>query len=157
APTTPVIGDPAQFTMTWTVRNQGTGPGIVTDWVDRVILSKDATLGNSDDRAVGDYAESGLLDPGQERQVTRTIQLPGGLLGSYNLYVVADAKNQVFEFNEQNNARRADSPLLVSPRLYADLVAKVDSSPAAATAGERIPISWTVTNQGIGNPNAFGW
>src|SRR4051794_25504727 len=109
--------------MSWTVRNQGTGAGIVTDWVDRVILSKDATLGNADDRNVGDFAESGLLDPGQERQVTRTIQLPGGLLGSYSLFVVTDAKNQVFELGgEKNNARRSDNPLLISPRFYADLV-----------------------------------
>ena len=158
APTTVQVGDPAQFTLSWTVRNQGTGPGITSSWVDRVVLSQDAVLGNSDDRIVGNYAESGVIDPGQERSVARALQLPGGLLGAYYLYVIVDAQDEVFELGgEQNNARRTDQPVLVTPRLYADLVARVDSAPTAATAGGTISVTWTVTNQGIGNPNVFGW
>ena len=153
-----LIGDPVQFTMQWTVRNQGTGAGVVGDWVDRVILSTDAILGNGDDRVVGDFAEAGLLNSGQERTLSRSVQLPGGLLGSYHLFVAVDARDQVFELGgEQNNTRGTAAPVLVSPRLYADLVAQVTAAPTAATGGERIPVTWTVTNQGLGNPNAFGW
>ena len=157
-PTSVLIGNPASLAITWTERNTGTGPGRVAEWVDRIVLSTDGTLGNSDDRVVREVVQSGLLAPGETRTTSRTVTLPADLLGAYHVFVVADARNEVYEYaGESNNVGSPANQLMVSPKLFADLVVSAHQTPGAVTAGERVDVFWTVTNQGTGNPNVFGW
>lgn len=52
------VGDPASVTVGWTVTNVGTGPGVTDTWVDRIIASADAVVGNADDRVLAEYTHT---------------------------------------------------------------------------------------------------
>ncbi|MBL9126248.1 MAG: Ig-like domain-containing protein, partial [Verrucomicrobiales bacterium] len=86
-----IIGNPADLTVSWTVRNDGRGPGPVSRWTDRVVLSVDAIYGNGDDRVVGTVAHDGVLPVGATYTETRVFQLPANLENRYRILVRTDA------------------------------------------------------------------
>ncbi|MHC4995741.1 MAG: LamG-like jellyroll fold domain-containing protein, partial [Planctomycetota bacterium] len=102
-PTELVIGDPAEIELSWTVQNQGPGTGLVGQWVDRVVLSTDNTIGNGDDVTAAEFTHTGLLDANTSYVETQTVTLPGGLTGAFNLYVVTDATNTAPEPDGEDN------------------------------------------------------
>jgi RHS repeat-associated protein len=79
-----------------------------------------------------------------------------GLSGNYQLFVVADASNAVFEnTNETNNTTAAALSIALTPP--PDLqVASVDS-PAAGYANQPITINWSATNAGTGGTEVDRW
>jgi subtilase family serine protease len=104
APTLVNPGQVVNFSLA--VRNAGTSNATATSTL-RIVLSRDAELGNGDDQIV-DTVSIGAIPAGATFTPPandRTFTVPGGTAGSYTLFAVADVTNAVPESNELNNHR----------------------------------------------------
>ena len=152
------IADPATIQVSWTVANQGNGAGSTNAWTDRVVLSKDDIIGNGDDVTIGEYRHVGSLDVGQSYLRAEQIQLPLNTSGRFRLFVVSDAKNEVFENAiEANNAARVSHDVDIMPRAYADLQVESVTSNGTAASGKPLRVTWSVLNNGIAITNSGSW
>lgn len=150
--------------LEWSVRNQGTGDSIVTDWQDYVVLSRDEVLGNGDDRVIATFGHAGVLNPGESYVGKQQLVLPQDVAGAYRLFVVTDGSRQVFEETaEGNNYRQVHlgiggaTTIDVAPVQRPDLrVTKVDAD-ATATSGGLTEIHYTITNAGDARVTLGGW
>ncbi|MCP5528023.1 MAG: pre-peptidase C-terminal domain-containing protein [Verrucomicrobiales bacterium] len=119
APTEVSATDPV--TISWSVANRGNGEpgdgtpaGHLDQWVDAVIASRNAVIGDADDRLVASVQRIGSLAAGGSYQQTWTGLLPTGMSGPYYVFVVADFDDAVFEREDSaGNAGRAPETLLV--------------------------------------------
>jgi len=153
---TQLIADPALLTVAWTVTNQGTGAGQQSTWTDRLILSQDSVLGNGDDRIVGEFIHQGALTADASYQRQESVYLPPLLSGRFKLFVVTDAKAQVFENQlESNNAMVRDLDVMTQP--YADLQVESLSVQGQADSGKPLVVTWRVANHGIGISDQTMW
>ncbi|MCB1151622.1 APHP domain-containing protein, partial [bacterium] len=152
------VGDPAQVEVTWTVRNDGTGIGLTTDWMDTIMVSSDDILGDGDDMVLAEFAHSGALNVGESYTRTESFLLAPAFSGRYTLYVRTDSGEAVFENSlEANNAGLLDGYFDVTPIAYADLVVEEITPPTGAFSGQEADVSWRVRNQGIGLTDRPDW
>ncbi|MCA9139962.1 MAG: carboxypeptidase regulatory-like domain-containing protein, partial [Planctomycetales bacterium] len=136
----------------WTVVNQGVGAATASEWVDRIILSTDAMLGNDDDIVLTQTLHRGELPVGDSYSVDgQLVEIPLAIeTGNYNLFVFTDAADQVYEGDvgsASTNNRITSIPIAVS-RSTADLSVVSVTAQTDAVAGSSIDIQWTVHNQG---------
>ncbi|MCC6232065.1 MAG: hypothetical protein IT580_05445, partial [Verrucomicrobiales bacterium] len=129
-----VIGNPADLTISWTIRNAGAATTTTDRWVDRVVLSIDEIYGNADDVALGDFEHTGSLPAGATYSESRIVTLRANLEGRFKLLVRTDALGGVFQ--KPNTA----PDVLVSTQVvevirgpYADLVVQGVTAPPTAT------------------------
>ena len=128
------VGDPAQIEVTWTVRNDGTGIGLTTDWMDTVYVSADEVLGDGDDRVLAQFAHGGALEVGASYTRTETFLLAPAFSGRSTLYVRTDSGGVVFEnAQEANNTGLLEGFFDVTPTAYADLVVEAIAPPVLVT------------------------
>src|SRR5262249_48595933 len=140
----PTAGQPGlSVIVTWAVANQG--PGLAKGpWVDRVYLSSAGTVPGATLLATVQHAAD--LAGGATYTASATFGLPSAADGAYHVVAVTDDANSVFEGNgEGNNQRAADGLLQMT---HADLVPAITAAPAAATSGDTVSVSWSVTNAG---------
>ncbi|MCA2813573.1 MAG: hypothetical protein IM477_13910, partial [Microcystis sp. M090S1] len=153
-PTTGEAGKTIQ--VQWTVKNQGTGDTIVNSWSDRLVVSNDEVLGDADDLTLASFTRTGLLAPNGTYSRTESVILPFTLEGNYQLFVVTDSANSVYEgSNEGNNASSA-FPLTIS-RDTPDLQVTSITLPNTVTPGQPLTLNWTVANLGVGRTNSNYW
>lgn len=153
-----LIGDPVDMSVSWTVRNVGTGTGDVGTWAEQVVLSRDATFGNGDDQLIGSFAHTGLLPAATEYSRSETILLPPATEGRFTLFVVTDSADVVFEHLDiGNNVGAADHQIDIMPQPFADLVVDAVAAGASGTNGSPIELSWTVANIGIAPTSSTRW
>ncbi len=159
SPASPIIGDPAQVTVNWTVTNSGTAATTAGSWVDRVIASPDNVPGNGDDIVLKTFTHTGDLGVGQSYPQSQTFLLPPAFSGQYHLFVQTDSGGAVFENGllANNYAQPASGLFTVTPIPYADLIVSSVTAPATAASGQAVTLSWMVTNQGIGITNPDSW
>jgi subtilase family serine protease len=146
APATALSGN--NFTVNWTVRNQGTGKTNSNYWYDSVYLSTDEVI-SSDDIYLGQVYRSGALDPQSEYTASGTFELPIDLTGNFYTLVRTDNTDRVLEGALENNnllATTSRTNITLSPT--ADLVVQSVDAPLAARSSQAVNISWTVRNQG---------
>lgn len=154
APATHRSGDSAHFS--WTVTNSGNLATDVASWNDRVILSVDGIIGNSDDILLGTLTHSGVLAAGASYSAEADFVVPGNLDGTYQLAVVTDAMAQVNEPDTRANNTSATRAMLLTA-YHADLVASFTSVPTSATGGDTMSVSWRVDNTGDAATNGGWW
>ena len=153
-----IIDDPALLGVSWTVTNRGTGVGRSSAWTDRIILSQDDTLGNGDDKVIGEYRHDGALAMGDSYSRTESILLALGNSARYKLFVMSDAKGEVFENDsEANNVSRVAHDVDVMPIPYADLQVAAVTASGTAASGRPLRVTWQVINNGIGLTNVADW
>jgi RHS repeat-associated protein len=164
APTAAQAGN--SLRISWTVMNQGVGYSSAEQWTDSVILSHDAVLGNGDDVWIGNFTHTGLLQAGQTYSNSALVSLPGYLSGQYQLFVVTDAYNQVYEAGqEHNNARllgvgvdgRPGSGIQTQAQPTADLQVASVTAPLSAASGDLLTVSYAVVNAGLGRTSSEWW
>jgi hypothetical protein len=145
------VGEP--LLVRWGVRNTTAAWGAtpVASWNDRIVLSADDTLGNGDDRVLGNFAHTGTLSRGEAYTNSATVPLPMDVSGSLRLFIVTDSGNAVYEFNYENN--NASLPLALSVQVP-DLRISRLQVPPTGSVGESITVIYSVTNTGPGS--AFG-
>jgi len=152
-----LVGDPVQVDVTWTVENQGPLAGDATSWSDRVTFSLNNVLGDGDDVVLGEFARSGAEPPGSGYSNTQTVTLPGGLTGTFYVFVIGDASNDVVEPDGEHNNDSAPASIDVT-QPYSDLVVEVVTvEPTDTESGQSITVSWRVRNVGIRPTNTSFW
>ncbi|WP_197480191.1 CARDB domain-containing protein, partial [Anabaena sp. 4-3] len=153
APTTAEAGKAIR--VEWTVTNQGIGDTAVTNWTDRIVASSDAVLGNADDVLLASFNRNSLLNPGGSYSRQELVTIPFNLVGDYNLFVVTDANNNVYEATNEGNNSTVQS--LSITRQTPDLQVTEVSVPTTALSGQTLTVNWTVKNFGTGKTNLDSW
>jgi hypothetical protein len=149
APDEEILGYPVQVPVTWTVTNQGLRPTIPGAWQDQVYLSQNAVIGDADDVLVGSFLHNGALLPGESAVQTRTVSLPFGVKGAYNLFVTADGAGHVFEAGQEGNNQSTLEAIDVLTA-YADFAVDSVVVPLdGGASGTPVSLSWKVSNVGI--------
>lgn len=132
------------------VTNTGNLATPVSAWVDRIVLSANGIYGDADDLQLAVVARNGALEPGESYTVTRTVTLPNGLPGDFNIIVATDSSNAVDEIlQEGDNTRVTSSTFNVQLRDYPDLVIE-NLAISAPDASGNYEISWNLANRGTG-------
>ncbi|MCA9049660.1 MAG: hypothetical protein KDA89_13085, partial [Planctomycetaceae bacterium] len=149
------------LTVSWTVRNSGTGAPSAVVWSDQVFLSADQTLDSASDFLLRTVQHSGPLAVGESYSVSASVVLPLSLSGGYYIFIRTDGLSQVYEGaagGESNNLGLDTTPVAVS---IAAVTAPATEGFEVDTTAELSP-AWTfVDNDGsdliavssIGNPH----
>jgi RHS repeat-associated protein len=154
APATIASGE--LLTVGYTVVNAGLGRTNIEWWTDKVILSQDDTLGNSDDVNLGSLYHSNRLNPNESYQGTGSFKLPIDLQGGYHVFVQTDTWNGVTELNgENNNLGVAAGTTTVNLTATPDLLMNALQAADQGFSGQNLQLSWTVHNDGA--ETSSGW
>ncbi|MCX8158004.1 MAG: PA14 domain-containing protein [Verrucomicrobiae bacterium] len=128
--------------ITITLTNQGDGLA-AAPWNNAVALASDPTGAGA--QVLGMFTVTNPLPPGAALVVTQQVILPPGLHGTRYWVITADSGNQVFELDNGNNVRVAETPVQIQA---ADLVVEAINVPASAVYGQPFEVTWTVRNAG---------
>ena len=141
------VGEPVS--IAWNVINQGNGPTSATVWMDRVILSTDRVI-DDQDIEIARVRNPDFLASGEKYLQEKEIILSSDIAeNTYYMFIQADAFDQVEEFDQEaNNLTTAIIPVSVQVPVPGKLIVTSFSSPAQASPGETIPLTWTVFNVG---------
>ena len=136
----PVAAAGGTITVTFTTKNQGTGPVLASQT--GLYLSTNNTWSSGDtylaERAVP------ALGVGATDVVSLSVEIPGSTaVGSYYVVAKADYPGAIEESNETNNVK-ATTMIKVGP----DLLVSSFTAPSTANAGDPIVVSDTTKNQG---------
>ncbi|GAB1542484.1 hypothetical protein NUACC21_51580 [Scytonema sp. NUACC21] len=141
APLAITVGSSAD--ISWTVENQGSVQA-THSWYDRIYISDDQIV-DSSDTYVSNFnsgASGTAVEASGSYTLTKTVTIPQTALGNRYLLFVADYNNSQYETNENNNVKairvEVNAPDLIVSDAYA---------PSTAAQGERINVTWQVTNQ----------
>ncbi|HQU44176.1 MAG TPA: CARDB domain-containing protein, partial [Pirellulales bacterium] len=159
APASATLGD--AFQVSWTVANQGSVPALST-WADAVYVSNvsvlDATatlLHAFDESSHTNLAASGSA--GNSYTDTETVTLPSTNIGARYLLFVTNSNGGQGEIDGGGGANGPDAndvfavPISVTG---ADLAVTSPSAPSLAAVGAKVPVAWTVVNQGNATADA---
>ena len=164
--------------VSFVVTNQGQAPTSVPVWRDWVILSQDATLGQTYQgqlNATGPGGDQTLnnqpiivgspnptyLGPGDSYLQTVNVSLPIGAQGTWYVYVVPDGTgaHHPFAMPEASRSNKLAISAAFSINLSPppDLTVTNVQAPAQNFSGKPMDVSWTVENHGPGPTAATSW
>jgi hypothetical protein len=175
APPTALSSD--SITVTWKVRNDGTGRTDATQWYDTIFLSNDPVFDYSllgggslrvQDQPLGQFQHIGALEKDSSYTASAKVKLPANFGGTRYIIPAADLfatqinqavtqQGSVFENGNDVNVLSSDS-LVVTQEQPPDLtVDSVTSADTAATGGT-LAVTFTIGNHGFNaTPAGFAW
>ena len=144
--------------ISWVTKNQGAYDA-TGGWFDSVYLSNSATFSTSTATLLATTYQAGPLGAGKTYTGSASVLIPACLSGSYYLYVFTDSRNNVYEFDPTRDAEanNVTQKAIALASQQADLMASPPVIPATANAGQTIPITWTVSNIGLGDTQQSSW
>ncbi|MCM0593810.1 MAG: CARDB domain-containing protein [Gloeotrichia echinulata DEX184] len=145
------------LTVNWTVTNQGTGDTVVSSWVDRVYVSTDTVIGNGDDVLLSTFTRNGLLNVGGSYSRSELVGIPFNLVGNYQLFVVTDSNNNVYEVAGETNNSSTPKQIAITRQTPDLQVVEVSGNSQTGLAAEPVTVNWTVKNFGSGQTNVSFW
>ena len=158
-----VVDAPAQaisgrdLTIGWTVQNLNAAATGDVAWFDTFYLSLDQVFDRNADLRLGYIEHLGGLGASQSYVQTVSFPIPGGVAGSYYVFINSDSRGHVFERGaEANNVNYDRSAVVISLPLPIDLVPGTITIPANAVPGQNFTIQYTVQNQS-GNAATGDW
>lgn len=133
-----------ELTVTWSGENTG-GVTFQSPWTDRVFLSSDTTLDNSDIE-VSTYEVASDLNPGEsyERQIITNIPL--SVIGTKYAIVKINSEADIVEESDNNTA--VSAPIFITPPPLPNLVVSDINLPENVFSGTQLQIEFTITNEG---------
>ncbi|XP_048590560.1 uncharacterized protein LOC116611783 isoform X3 [Nematostella vectensis] len=141
------------LSVSWTVRNIGGHSNAVFAWYDVVYISK--TTEFSDARVFTRKWQQRILESGDGYTDTVTGVLGDSEIGVYYAFVKTYSASD--DIDPSNNWRISSGSVRVAltppPNLKVDSVA----IPPTSFSGRSITVTWTVSNQGLGNANVNHW
>lgn len=157
-PASVVAGE--NFTVQWTGRNaNGAMPAGAPKWTDKVYLSTDQTLSNSD-YLIGSGLNQAILAGGETYPQQAQVKTGNVPAGTYHILIVADAGKHIYEgaanTPPETNNMRASAPITVTTPAVDLQVANVLVAPPFYS-GTNMNISWTVTNFGATDTLGTNW
>ena len=140
------------LTVSWTVKNDGTGPTAATSWTDEVFMSPTSTFDSSTAIPLGEFTHTGALAVGGTYTQSQSVTLPVGVSGSYYFIVQTDVNGQVFQNgNTAGNIGAETSATNVNLTPPPDLtVSSVSPGASSVLAGHTLDLTYTVQNAGTG-------
>ncbi|MBI3347611.1 MAG: hypothetical protein HY020_10425, partial [Burkholderiales bacterium] len=145
------------ITVGWTVKNNGGAAATVTGgWVDRIVLSRDAIVGNGDDIVLAEVPRSASLASGADYSQTSTVRIPTRIDGSYRIAVISDATSKVTEPDTRADNAKLSAAIAIS-QTYADLAPTLTLVPAEVFAGRSARVEWSVRNLGTVATDVNRW
>lgn len=149
APTNGVEGGVVD--ISWTVKNEGLSAA-EGSWVDRVYLRKAGDSGAG--TLIGTYSYTGPLAAGTSYTRREEMRLPAKTSDRFEVIVVTDAADAVYEHTAETNNRSVDDEsILVSVLPRPDLQISEIIAPDRVTAGATASVDFTVINQGLVEAN----
>ena len=141
--------------LNYTVTNQGSS-STERSWTDR-IGSSHQQLYSSRDTSFLQYVQQSELTVGESRMQRSIISVPRILVGTLYLHILVDNNGRVLEENDNNNVYTA-GPFTV-PAVFPDLSVTnfISDISGDVFAGERLTLTWTVTNEGNGEVANIRW
>lgn len=150
------------FDINYSVKNIGPGVPHVSEWKDKVYLSSKSTGIDESAVCIGELRRtgafksddpSGVLVAGFTKYVGDTynhgfsVKVNQSLpVGTYYIYVVVDANDNVFEYDgEANNVLMSKPVMLVEPDLTAELISVSEDT---LVTYNTVAVSWKVKNNG---------
>ncbi len=144
--------------ISWEVNNIGIGAtGVNSNWKDRVYLSIDSTLGASD-LYLKQVDNISALMPGESYLNYASINLPEAAIGPYYFLVSANNNQAEVESDYSDNVTAIFVNIALSPP--PDLEVTNTLPPGVngyAFSGQTIPLTYTVSNNGIGLTPSPNW
>lgn len=149
-----VFGIPAQYTVTYTVTNQGTGVSLPGTWKDKLFLSLDSAEGADIELQVRDNLNA--LAPGAS--YNGSFQLVVDQAGEYFLYIKTDANAQVIETNDGNNLQFRNPGRVLFQEIIPtpDLVSGPGGISTTQNAIAGLPFQFNYLVKNVGNARAIG-
>lgn len=165
--TPPVSAIPGhEFDFSWTVDTSATPPYTDVIWHDAIYLSSDAQF-DSSDVLLESYGQGSGEEVGGSPTIhpytkNRTVRLPNETVpGNYQLLVIADHLNELYEQNETNNIDSSASmfPVVSSPTdlTVAAVAQKITVVLDTTIASAQFDVGWLVDNAGSGDTPVSSW
>ena len=145
------------ISVTATISNRGEDQTQVSSWTDYLYVSDTSVFIPSRCTYMGSNYHYGHLYPDSSYQVTFRGKVPVTMYGEAYFYVYTDYYQQNYEHIMSNNNVGRSNMVNVILTPPADLVPVINSYPQAVSTGTLFPVSFTVSNQGAGNPNTDRW
>lgn len=135
-----------RLTMSWYVENAGGAATNKHNWRDDVYLSPTPVWNKQTAIPLATISRLVGLNAGEGYTAEWSFNLPRNIAGNYYVIVKADAVNNVYEHQaEDNNEGHSAQPLLITAP---DLIVSNITTPATGISGQPVSIEWTVKNDG---------
>ena len=136
------------FPITWKTVNQGSSD-VINLWRDAVYFSISPVFNINFMNTLVTKSSGPILEPGDTITTTRNVRINGNFQGEYNMYAFADDRNQVAEYEfENNNIFKSNKKLkIVTPDLFVGNCAIPDS----IMEGTQLSLNYHIRNIGSGN------
>ncbi|VGO16047.1 hypothetical protein PDESU_04637 [Pontiella desulfatans] len=133
----------------YSVENIGSASTVEGNWFDRVVLSGNKVMGDSDDYPLGTFGHIGNLDVGEAYTNQQMVALPDGISGNFYIVVYTDFGDLVDErLFEGDNIVASDSTFPVALADYPDLTVEGLSVSGSNEVGQVLTIEWNTANRG---------
>ena len=145
------------ISVTATISNMGENRTQVTRWTDYLFVSDTSVYIPSRCTFIDSKYHNGYLYPDSTYQQVFYGRVPVTMFGEAYFFVYTDYYQQNYEHIMSNNNVAHSNPVNIILTPPADLVPVINSYPQTVSTGTLFPISFTVHNQGAGNPNNYYW
>jgi len=155
-PDTATTGD--IIMLSWSAKNLGPGGLLNGRWNDQISLSLYPVYDPDSVLEIADVFSSASLSPGDSTSRSISVMVPNGLSGDYYVYANADKKDDIFEAGqENNNVARSPNPIHINLAPWPDLIVRNIQLPDTIRAGDTLPMSFTIVNQGTASTFGSGF
>lgn len=141
------------LTVSWTVKNAGTGPTTASLWTDAVYLGKAPVYNANEAIFLGNFVRREALSSDGSYTQTRRYKVPAKLEGAYYIHVLTDLNNQVYEYvKENNNTGTGNLQIILRPApnlTVSSLTIPYDT----VSSNQNIIIQYVVNNEGAAAAN----
>ena len=155
------------LSISWTVENIGVNPPLKNSWDDEVFISKEATFNPNEAISLGEnrfFQNAEVTIPGKSiaaefgngisYTVNQGFKLPEKLEGDHYVYIITDARDEIFEFQSSDNDTIRSGIVNVSLDVRPDLIPVSMSYPQTITRGEPFSMKYRIKNVGT-KPSEF--
>lgn len=140
-PDTVVAG--SNLTVSWTTENQGLAQTLPSSWRERIYLTP---AGGGPAIVLGTFQFNATLVANYSANRSQTVSLPSSLNGDYEVCVLMDVFDQVYEYTGETNNQTCAPGLLTVEQ--PDLVISSLTMPAVDSTGNPLPITYYQKNLG---------
>lgn len=147
SPTTVFSND--SLTVSWKVKNLGTGPTSTSSWNDYIYMDTNTNLNVNSSQFMGLVHHSGNMNNVDSYTVTKKILIPLATSGSRFIHVFTDRQNQLFEYVFDNNNIGNSGAITVIQSPLPDLrVSSIYAPFDTLSNGQTFGAQWVVKNEG---------
>ncbi len=147
----------SDITVGWTIANQGSSTA-TGGWYDDIYIQMGSELNMAEAHRLARVKHNGGLAIDSSYQASATVHLPISYSGTYNIFVVTDILDSVYEsIYESNNTTVSQQTIDIVMSPLSDLTVTSVNMPANISPRCTYPVSWTVANIGTATTEKAQW